>query len=94
MAQVRNVHGQGRYIDGTATGEVFVDFGEIRDNRYVRIRVQPDEDGMIVIHIDGEMCAGWNDAPSMKLNINGVTVIDTSTEDVPQPEDPFMPPRD
>jgi hypothetical protein len=38
VAEVRNIHGIGRYIDGTASGEVFVDFGEIDDNRYVQFR--------------------------------------------------------
>jgi len=96
MAKVRNIHGQGRYIDGVSTGEVFVDFGEIKDNRYVRIAVQPDEDGMIVLTIDGEMCAGVNDAPSMRIVVNGTEIMDTSRMNgtAPQPEDPWMPPRD
>jgi hypothetical protein len=37
VAEVRNIHGIGRYIDGTASGEVFVDFGEIGHPRHVRI---------------------------------------------------------
>lgn len=84
MAQVRNVHGQGRFtgsvVDGevVATGEVFVDFGEPADQRYVRVRVQPDPDGMIVIAIDGEMCEGWNDAPSLRILINGQEILDTA----------------
>jgi hypothetical protein len=96
MAQVRNIQGQSSYVDGVATGEVFVDFGEIEHNRYVRIRVQPDEDGMIVLAIDGEMCAGFNDAPSMRIVVNGTEILDTSRMGgtAPQPEDPWMPPRD
>lgn len=85
MAKIRNVHGRGRFVQGTATGEVFVDFGEPGDNRYVRIRVRPSEDGhLIEVNIDGEMCAHFNDAPAMEVSVNGQLVLDTSETDVPQ----------
>jgi hypothetical protein len=79
MAEIRNIHGQGRFVDGRATGETFVDFGEVADNRYVRVRVRSSEDGhTIELDIDGEMCAFHNDAPSMKVLINGALVLDTA----------------
>lgn len=94
MGKIRNIHGQGRYIQGDATGETFVDFGEIGDDRYVRVRVRSSEDGhTIEVNIDGEMCAAFNDAPAMEIRINGELILDTSEQDVAQPRRD-LPPRD
>lgn len=82
---VRNVHGQGRFIDGVATGETFVDFGRPQDNRYVRVRVFAAEDGAIEVRIDGEMCAHFNDAPQMRVVVNGSVLVDSAEDDLPQP---------
>lgn len=89
---IRNIHGQGRYIHGDATGEVFVDFGEIGDNRYVRFRVRASEDGSAIeLDIDGEMCAYTNDAPALEIRVNGAVVLDTSETELPQPRRPLPP---
>lgn len=86
MAEIRNIHGQGRYIDGNTIGEVLVDFGEPWHGRFVRFRVQASENKReIVLHVDGEMCAYFNDAPSLLLVVNGVRVLDSSEEELPQP---------
>ncbi len=86
MAQVRNIHGQSRYGLSEATGEVFVDFGEPGDDRYVRFRVRASEDGHVIqLAIDGEMCAHFNDAPALEVRVNGELLLDTSETDVAQP---------
>lgn len=82
---VRGVHGQGRFIDGQATSEVFVYFGKPEHNRYVRVRVAAADDGAIEVRIDGEMCANFNDAPQLRVVINDFVQVDTADQDVPQP---------
>jgi hypothetical protein len=75
---IRNIHGQGRNIEGNAASETFVDFGSITDNRFVRVRIQSSMDGStIVLEIDGEMC-GPGDAPSLQVLINGTLQLDTA----------------
>lgn len=94
MAQVRNIHGQGRQVGGEAVGGIFVDFGAMGDNRYVRFRVTSGEDGRTIrLAIDGEMCAHFNDAPALEIEINRQLVLDTSETAVAQPHRE-LPPRE
>lgn len=88
---IRNVCGQFGFVDGRATGETFVDFGRPQDQRYVRVRVRAADDGAIEVRIDGEMCAAFNDAPQLRVVLNGEHVLDTGTQDVLQPVRPLEP---
>lgn len=86
---IRNVHGQSRFIDGAATIEGFVDYGEPQWGKFVRFRVYPAPDGAIQLEINGDMCASFNDAPQLRIVVNGIKVIDTGDPDdgLPQPQD-------
>jgi hypothetical protein len=90
MAAIRNIHGQGVNRDGEAAGEIYVDFGEITDGRFVKFAVMTGKDGSVIaLDIRGEMCDYSNDAPSLRILINGVKALDTS-EGGPRPiEDPL-----
>jgi hypothetical protein len=77
--RVTNVHGQGRFVNGNATGETFLDLGPLGSNGYIKVEtfVDPEFPGHITIGVRefAKPRAGV-DLPRIRLVVQGTTYAD------------------